>query len=93
MFKQQFVVENREFLGELQDLKAVQRQIQQGDEDGSHLVDFHFLVYLCKMGVLSGEELDLLLKFAKEKNYDDYLHLIQSGGWMTLLTILEQSTH
>lgn len=93
MFKLDFVVENRDFLGELQDLKAVQRQIQLGDGDGSQLVDFHFLVYLRKMGILSDDELKCLYRYAKDKNYDEYLQLVQSGGWMTLLTVLEQSTH
>lgn len=91
-FKLGFAVENRDFLGESQNLKTVQTQIQQGDSDGGQLVDFHFLVYLHKMGILSAEELDLLYKFARDKKYEDYLQLIQSGGWMTLLTVLEQSS-
>lgn len=92
MFRQMFPVENRDFLGELQDPRAVQNQIlASSGDDGSHLVDFHFLVYLHKMSVLAKDEFDLLLKYAVSRNNEDYLLLVQSGGWLTLQTILEHS--
>lgn len=90
-FIQQFPVANRDFLGELQDLKAVSRQLQLGAGDGTQLCDFHFLVYLHRMAVLSEEEFALVARYVKDRNYEDYLHLVETGGWMTLLTILEQS--
>lgn len=90
-FTLQFPIENRGFLGELQDLKAVSRQLQLGASDGTQLCDFHFLVHLHTMGVLSSDEYALVLRYVKDRKYEDYLHLVESSGWMTLLTILEQS--
>lgn len=90
-FTLQFPIENRDFLGELQDLKAVSRQLQLGASDGAQLCDFHFLIYLHKMGVLSSDEYALVSRYVKDRKYEDYLHLVESSGWMTLLTILEQS--
>lgn len=92
-----YVIENREFLGHgdidgldhLQNLSSVAKFIKLND---SELFDFHWLVHVAKMGILSEEELSLLCKYVKEKKYDDYLQLMESGGWMTFLTILEQST-
>lgn len=90
-FTLQFPIENRDFLGDLQDLKAVSRQLQLGASDGSQLCDFHFLIYLHRMGVLSKDEYGLIARYVKDRKYEDYLHLVESSGWMTLLTILEQS--
>lgn len=90
-FSLEFAIENRDFLGELQDLKNVRSQLQLGLGDGTRLLDFHFLVYLHRMSVLSDHEFALLMKYVRDRNYEDYLHLVESGGWMTLLTILEQS--
>lgn len=90
-FTLQFPIENRDFLGELQNLKAVSRQLQLGASDGGQLCDFHFLVYLHKMGVLNSDEYALVSRYVKDRKYEDYLHLVESSGWMTLLTILEQS--
>lgn len=93
MFRLTFAIENRDFLGELQDPRAVQAQLQLGNpDDGTHLVDFHFLVHLHKMSILSEDEFAVLLRYAKDRSQDDYLQLVQSGGWMTLQTILEHST-
>lgn len=91
MFTLEFPIESRDFLGELQNLKAVHTQLQSGQGDASRLADFHFLVYLSKMEVLSPDEVRLLAKYVRDRNYEDYMHLVESGGWMTLLTILEQS--
>lgn len=90
-FVQTFPVEHRDFLGELQDLKAVARQLQLPKPDGSHLCDFHFMVYLKRMAVLSADEFGLAARYVKERDYNLYLQLVETSGWMTLLTILEQS--
>lgn len=86
-----FPIASRDFVGELQDLKAVSRQLQLGSGDGAQLCDFHFLVYLHRMAVLSDDEFALAARYVKDRKYEDYMHLVESGGWMTLLTILEQS--
>lgn len=90
-FRLEFPIENREFLGELQDPNAVHRQLVSGSGDGSRLVDFHFLVYLAKMAVLGDAELEVLLRYAKEKNDEDYVRLTSSDSWQTLLTVIEHS--
>ncbi|OBA24301.1 nuclear protein localization factor and ER translocation component [Metschnikowia bicuspidata var. bicuspidata NRRL YB-4993] len=91
MFVLQFPIEARDFIGELQNTQAVQTQLLLGNGDLSNLRDFHFLVYLINMEILSGDEIDLLLRCVKDKKTEDYVALLESGGWMTLLTILEHS--
>lgn len=87
-----FVIENRDFMGDLQDLHKVYLYLNSDTTGtGSQLSDFHFLIYLRKTGILGNEEFAILVKFVKEKNYEDYLRLVESPGWMSLLTILEQS--
>lgn len=93
-FNLNFTIENRDFMGELQELKAAYRFLNSDVVgDGSQLVDFHFLVYLLtKLDILGDSEAQLLLTFARDRQYEDYLRLVESPGWMTLVTILEQST-
>lgn len=91
LFNQDFVIENRDFIGDLQDLHAVHNLISSDQGDGSKLCDFHFLVYLSKMGILSEDEFSLVINFVKDRKYEDYLRIVESPGWMTLLTILQQS--
>ncbi|KAM9923965.1 hypothetical protein OXX59_004846 [Metschnikowia pulcherrima] len=91
MFMSKFPIEARDFLGELQNMRAVHTQLQLGQGDASKLRDFHFLVYVAKMDILSGDEIDLLLRCVREGKTVDYVALVESGGWMTLLTILDHS--
>lgn len=86
-----FTIENRGFMGESQDLDHLKKHLLGGESNGDILIDFHLIFALKKMSVLSPQEFGLLLSFAKSKDYTDYLHLIESPGWMTLLTILEHS--
>jgi Nuclear pore protein len=88
-----FTIENRDFMGELQDLHKVYQYLNNDTSGtGSQLFDFHFLVYLYKTGILGNEEFAMVLNFVKHHNYEDYLRLVESPGWMSLLTILEQSS-
>jgi nuclear protein localization family protein 4 len=92
-FQSHFTIENRDFMGELQDLKAAYKLVTSLNDsgDGMLMVDFHFLVYLLKMDILGKEEQQLLLQFARHGGYEDYLKVVGSPGWMTLVTILEHS--
>lgn len=93
-FNLNFTIENRDFMGDLQDLKSAYAFLNGGSNDtgdGSKLVDFHFIIYLLKMDILCKEEQELLLRFAKNKTYEDYLRLVELPAWMTLVTILEHS--
>ncbi len=56
----------------------------------SQLFDFHFLTYIAKTGILSHDELKLVLSYVRNKDQTDYLQLVESPGWMTFKTILEQ---
>lgn len=86
-----FTIENRDFMGDLQDLNQLKRHLLQGNDNGELLVDFHLLVALRKLSVLSDSEFDLLLKFVESKQLMDFYQLVETPGWMTLLTILEHS--
>lgn len=90
-FLNNFAIENRDFMEELQNLKAAYNAISNDPGDGSSLRNFHFLVYLATLDVLSSLELSLLLSFVNSRTQDDYIKLVESPGWMTLVTILEQS--
>lgn len=91
MFKQVFPIENRDFMGTLQNLKEFNNVLSKA-VSGDALFDFHLLIFISKMGVLSEQESELLFKYVSEKNEEDFQLLVNSGGWMTLLTILEHST-
>lgn len=90
-FKLNFNIENRYFMGDLQDLKSAYKFLN-GTDDTSKLIDFHFIIFLLKMDILGKEEKEMFLKFAQDGEYEDYLRLVESPGWMTLVTILEQSS-
>lgn len=90
MFSTNFPIENRESFGVLQDLGAARQYLNGGD--GSRLADFHFLAYLAKTGILGANEWRALIKYIKNKDDRDYLELVESPGWMTFMTILEQSS-
>ncbi|KAI5955416.1 NPL4 [Candida margitis] len=88
-----YVIENRDFLGDVnhdfQNLSTLDKFIK---SHGGDLFDFHFVIYVVKLRVLNDDEVELLLKYVRDKQEQDYLQLIGSGGWMSLLTILEHST-
>ena len=91
MFRENFPIENRDFMGDLQDLKSAYNYLNADPGDGSQLFDFHFLTYIAKTGILSHDELKLVLSYVRNKDQTDYLQLVESPGWMTFITILEQS--
>lgn len=85
-----YIIENREFLGEeIQSLKTLSDYLKQNNDQ---LFNFHFILHLAKLHILGDEEMKLLIKYVKSKQMEDYLRLVESNGWMTLMTILEHST-
>lgn len=90
MFRQKFPIENRDYMGSLQNLKSVKNVLNLGEYNVA-LSDFHFLVYVLKMGVLGESDSQVLLRYIKDKNDEELQALVNSGSWMTLLTILEHS--
>lgn len=89
LFETGFPVENRDFMGETQDLATAKNYMALGDP--LRVANFHFLVFLAKMGVLAPAEWESLLRYVKNRDQDDYVKVVQSSGWMTFMTILEQS--
>ncbi|KAK6351913.1 nuclear protein localization protein 4 [Orbilia javanica] len=89
-----FPIENREAVGVVQDIAAVARQlgIGKGGEVGVDVIsDFHMLCFLHNFGILDKDEERLLAKVATEHDVNDGFALSQTGGWATLLTILQES--
>lgn len=85
-----YIIENREFSGEeIQSLKTLSDYLKQNNDQ---LFNFHFILHLAKLHILGDEEMKLLIKYVKSKQMEDYLRLVESNGWMTLMTILEHST-
>ncbi|KAF3308097.1 nuclear protein localization protein 4 [Orbilia oligospora] len=89
-----FPLENREAVGVVQDIGAVARQlgVGKGGEVGVDVIsDFHMLCFLHNFGILDKDEERLLAKVATEHDVNDAFALSQTGGWATLLTILQES--
>lgn len=92
IFTNSYVIENREFLGDenhdIQSLKTLHNYLKSNNDQ---IFNFHFILHLIKTHILNDQEIDLLIEYIKSKNLEDYLKLVESNGWMTLMTILEQS--
>ncbi|KAI0482780.1 nuclear protein localization protein 4 [Xylariaceae sp. FL0804] len=85
-----FPIENREIMGESQQLNAVGKAIvQKGDNKLGSLSDFHLLNFIHGMGILSKEEEALLCRSAATHDLADAFQLFGMPGWQTLETILQ----
>lgn len=93
-----FAIENRGHLGTSQDFQELSKQLglknNQSGEDTSldAISDFHMLVYIISLGILSHEEEQLLVRVAMSHEVQHGLELVESSGWQTLLTIIREST-
>ncbi|KAI1105240.1 polyubiquitin-tagged protein recognition complex, Npl4 component [Jackrogersella minutella] len=87
-----FPIENREIIGESQQLKSVAKALNKssGKELGS-ISDFHFLNFIHGMDVLSKEEEALLCRAATTHDLADTYQLFSTPGWKTLETILRET--
>ena len=92
LFRQGFAIENRDYLGDLQNLSNLYNHLNTDLGDGKVLFDFHLLAYLLNINILGENEVETLLKFINSGDREFYSQLIESPGWMTLITILEQSS-
>ncbi|KAF2963366.1 hypothetical protein GQX73_g10203 [Xylaria multiplex] len=82
-----FPIENREAMGESQQLSNVAKIINANG--GKELSDFHLLTFIHGMDVLSKEEEALLCKSATTQDLAETYQLFSTPGWQTLETILQ----
>lgn len=94
-----FAIENREALGESQELSSLSKRLN-AKANGlalnttSGLIsvsDFHLLCFIHGLGILSKDEETLLYRVASQHDLSDGYQLQHSSGWATLLTILKES--
>lgn len=87
-----FPIENRAVVGEAGDLRAVAKQLNLGSETTiAAISDFHLLLYIISLDILSPQEVSLLAKVATTEDPEAGAALVGSDGWKTFLAILNES--
>lgn len=87
-----FPIENRAAVGEMADLRAIAKQLNLGSDTSiSAISDFHLLLYVISLEILSQSEILLLCRVAITRDAEVAAELIRGDGWATLLAILSES--
>ncbi|KAJ1862896.1 nuclear protein localization protein 4 [Coemansia sp. RSA 2703] len=95
-----FCIENREHLQQAQTLGLVKRHIKDvggsAEEMANLLSDFHFLVYLASLDILSPDEIKLMGQTATADTPESAAQLagnfMASNGWQTLALMLQEAS-
>ncbi|KAH9825434.1 Nuclear protein localization protein 4, partial [Teratosphaeria destructans] len=93
-----FAIENRGLIGEAQEPRELLKQLKAGANrialdtvDGTLAVsDFHLLAFIRQLDILSKDEFRLLCQVATTHDASQGAALMQTPGWATLQTILQQ---
>ncbi|KAK4158127.1 NPL4 family-domain-containing protein [Chaetomidium leptoderma] len=87
-----FPIENREYVGEAQEVSAVAKTLKVNQKDDAlNVSDFHLLCYIHRMGVLAKEEEALLCRVATQHDLAESFQLRSTMGWQTLHMILQST--
>ncbi|AEO65337.1 uncharacterized protein THITE_2112228 [Thermothielavioides terrestris NRRL 8126] len=87
-----FPIENREHVGEAQEVSAVAKTLKVNQKDDNlHLSDFHLLCFIHQMGVLAKDEEALLCRVATQHDLAESFQLRSTTGWQTLHMILQST--
>ncbi|KAI9500906.1 nuclear protein localization protein 4 [Coemansia spiralis] len=95
-----FCIENREHLHQVQTLGLLKQHIESANESPDKMrllfMDFHFLVYIARLGFLSNDEIRLAGHIVHESDAAASTRiteqLIDSPGWKTLQLALQEAS-
>ncbi|KAI8323186.1 polyubiquitin-tagged protein recognition complex, Npl4 component [Martensiomyces pterosporus] len=94
-----FCIENREHLQQVQTPGLLKRRIESAkgspERLSAVLSDFHLLVYLASLGVLSGDDMKLIGRIVSDPPAaaESAAQLEASGGWQTLALMLREASN
>ncbi|KAK3372521.1 NPL4 family-domain-containing protein [Podospora didyma] len=87
-----FPIENREQLGEAQEVSSVAKMLKTTSKNDSLVVsNFHLLCFIDQLDVMSKDEEALLCRVATQNDLSEFFQLRETTGWQTLNAILQST--